>query len=116
MSQTIPPVPIRPEEQAATLEIIYLRDLLAALPADRRTALDVGAHRGHVSVMLARLGYGVLAVEPNPVIADQLDWRLEELGLAGYGPDARATGGRVRVARCAASDRNGWDSLLVGSA
>src|SRR5947208_12526577 len=103
MSQTIPPVPLKPEEQAATLEIIYLRDLLAALPADQRIALDVGAHRGHISVMLARLGYGVVAVEPNPVIADQLDWRLEELGLSGYAPGAAAAGGRVRVARCAAS-------------
>jgi FkbM family methyltransferase len=116
MSQTIPPVPIKPEERAATLELFYLRDLLTGLPADQRTALDVGAHRGHVSVMLARLGFSVLAVEPNPLIADQLDWRLEELGLAGYGPDARTAGGRVRLARCAASDRNGWDGLLVGSA
>lgn len=116
MSQTIPPIPIKPEEQAATLEILYLRDLLAALPPDQRTALDVGAHRGHVSVALARLGYSVVAVEPNPVIADQLDWRLEELGVAGYGPDGRTAGGRVRLVRCAASDRNGWDGLLVGSA
>jgi hypothetical protein len=38
----------------------------AAVPADARTALDIGAHWGFFSIGLGRLGLAVTAVESNP--------------------------------------------------
>lgn len=91
---------------AATLELIYLRPLLAALPNAHRTAIDVGAHRGDVTAELLGLGYRVLAVEPQDGLADCLQSRFA----------SEIACGRMHVQRCAASDRTGTSELFVGSA
>src|SRR5947207_599073 len=61
---------------AATLELLYLRPFLAALPPDQRAAVDVGAHRGHVAAELLDLDFRVLAVEPQNFLADHLTKRF----------------------------------------
>ncbi len=91
---------------AATLEVIYLQQTLASLPAERKRAIDVGAHRGDVTGALADLDFRVLAIEPQQSIVDHLKRRfaaLRELDL-------------VRVECCAASDRRGTATMFVGSA
>ena len=96
-----------PQADATTLEVRYLRPILAALPPRWHTAIDVGAHRGDVTAYLAGLDYRVLAVEPNPQIADRLEQRFADLIRQGA----------VRVDRSAASDRDGGDAeLFLGSA
>lgn len=95
------------QAQATTLEVQYLRPMLEALPAQWRSAVDVGAHRGDVTAFLAGIGYRVLAVEPHPAMADRLEQRFADLISAGG----------VRVARCAASETSGAEAdLFVGSA
>ncbi len=91
---------------AAVLEIIYLQKMLAALPADRKSAIDAGAHRGDVTAALADLGFRVLAVEPQPPIAEQLKQRFTELREADL----------IRIECCAASDRRGTATMHLGSA
>jgi FkbM family methyltransferase len=91
---------------AATLEVAYLRPVLESLPADRKSALDVGAHRGDFTEALVQLGYRVLAVEPQDYMADRFARRHA----------ARIANGEVRLARCAASDRPGEAELVIGSA
>ena len=91
---------------AAVLEVQYLRPLLKSLPPGGRTAVDAGAHRGAISAALAEAGLLTLAVEPNPVIAEQLAQKLA----------AEIRAGMVKVARCAASDRDGAADLILGSA
>jgi FkbM family methyltransferase len=91
---------------AATLEVAYLRPLLEALPPDRKSALDVGAHRGDFTQALADLGLRVLAVEPQDYMADRFARRHA----------ARLAAGDVRLARCAASDKPGEAELIIGSA
>src|SRR5215218_839353 len=61
---------------AATLELLYLRPFLGSLPSDQRVALDVGAHRGHVTAELLGLRFRVLAVEPQDFLADHLNKRF----------------------------------------
>ena len=90
----------------ATLEVLYLRPLLEALPEAWQTAIDVGAHKGDVTEALSNLGYHVLALEPQEQLAGRIEQRLA-------GP---VSSGRVVVARCAASDRAGRAELLVGRA
>ncbi|MDB5329059.1 MAG: methylase involved in ubiquinone/menaquinone biosynthesis [Phycisphaerales bacterium] len=101
------PAPITPADLlAATLEVAYLRPVLESLPADRKSALDVGAHRGDFTEALTRLGYRVLAVEPQDYMADRFARRHE----------ARIAAGDVHLARCAASDHPGEADLVIGSA
>ena len=99
-------VAVNDKALAATLELIYLRPLLAAMPASRRTAIDVGAHRGDVTAELIGHGFRVLAVEPQQHMADRLAARFP----------AEVARGRLHVQRCAASDRVGTSHLYVGSA
>jgi FkbM family methyltransferase len=99
--------PIDAQAEATTLEVRYLRPLLEQVPPSWRTALDVGAHRGDVTAFLADLGYRVLAVEPHPQTVERLERRFADLIPRGI----------VRVAQCAASDREGLDGdFFVGSA
>jgi FkbM family methyltransferase len=91
---------------AATLELIYLRPVLARMPDSRRTALDVGAHKGEVTANLLDLSYRVLAVEPQEFLADRLQTRFAK----------EITRGQMHLQRCAASDHIGTSHLIVGSA
>jgi FkbM family methyltransferase len=101
------PRPMDPQADATTMEVQYLLPVLEQLPAPWRTAVDVGAHRGDVTAYLASMGYRVLAVEPHPQMAGRLEQRFTGL----------ISRGAVRVARCAASERNGEDAdFFVGSA
>jgi len=96
-----------PQAEATTMEVRYLRTMLEQFPPLWRTAVDVGAHRGDVTACLAAMGYRVLAVEPNPQMADRLERRFADLIPRGI----------VRVARCAASDKDGEDAdFYLGSA
>jgi FkbM family methyltransferase len=105
LNQAAPPVD--PQAEATTLEVTYLRPTLEALPALWRTAVDVGAHRGDITAYLASMRYRVLAVEPHPGMADKLEQRFGDLIPRHI----------VRVARCAASERDSEDGeLFVGSA
>ncbi len=99
-------VAINDKTLAATLELIYLRPLLTALPRSHKTALDVGAHRGEVTGELLNNGFRVLAVEPQDFLADHLQSRFA----------AEVARGRLHIQRCAASDRVGKSQLFVGSA
>ena len=95
------------QADATTLEVQYLRPMLEQLPPLWRTAVDVGAHRGDVTAYLAAMRYRVLAVEPHPQMADRLEQRFANLIPRDI----------VRVARCAASERDGEDAdFYVGSA
>lgn len=99
--------PMDRQAEATTMEVQYLRPMLEALPPLWRTAVDVGAHRGDVTAYLTRLRYRVLAVEPHPQMAERIEQRFADLIPRGV----------VRVARCAASERDGEDAdLYVGSA
>ncbi len=98
--------PVVPNPLAATLEIHYLRPLLESLPSDKKTALDVGAHKGDVTEALAGLGFDVLAVEPQDYMADRFAARHAD----------RINAGAIILSRCAASDRAGEAELLIGSA
>jgi FkbM family methyltransferase len=99
--------PMDAQADATTMEVQYLRPMLDQLPPPWRTAVDVGAHRGDVTAYLAAMHYRVLAVEPHPQMADRLEQRF-----AGLIPRDL-----VRVARCAASERDGEDAdFYVGSA
>lgn len=91
---------------AATLELIYLRPLLARMPDSRRTAIDIGAHKGEVTANLLGLSYRVLAVEPQEFLADGLQARFSK----------EMSRGQMHLQRCAASDRVGTANLIVGSA
>jgi FkbM family methyltransferase len=95
------------QADATTMEVQYLRPMLEQLPPAWRTAVDVGAHRGDVTAYLAAMGYRVLAVEPQPQMADRLQQRFADLIPRDV----------VRVARCAASERDGEEAdFYVGSA
>lgn len=91
---------------AATLEVIYLQKTLTGLPADRKYAIDAGAHHGDVTAALADLGFHVLAIEPQPPIAAELKRRFSDLLDADM----------VRIECCGASDRRGTATLHLGSA
>ncbi len=108
MSDTQPKMTLQTTGQsmAATLEVIYLQKTLAGLPADRKFAIDAGAHRGAVTGALADLGFQVLAIEPQSSVAEQLKQRFTELRDVDM----------VRVECCAASDRRGIATLHIGSA
>jgi FkbM family methyltransferase len=91
---------------AATLEVLYLREVLDALPREQKTALDVGAHRGEVTGELLARGMRVICVEPQDFLVERLEQRFAaELG-----------DGRLKLERCAASDRRGTAALYLGSA
>jgi FkbM family methyltransferase len=101
------PRPMDAQADATTMEVQYLRPMLEQLPPLWRTAVDVGAHRGDVTAYLAAMRYRVLAVEPHPQMADRLEQRFADLVPRDV----------VRVARCAASERDGEDAdFYVGSA
>ena len=101
------PAPMDRQADATTMEVQYLRPMLEQLPPLWRTAVDVGAHRGDVTAYLAAMRFRVLAVEPHPQMADRLERRFADLIPPGI----------VRVARCAASERDGEEAdLFVGSA
>lgn len=108
MSDTQPKLTLQTTGQSlvATLEIIYLQKTLEGLPADRKYAIDAGAHRGDVTAALADLGFHVLAIEPQAPIAEQLKQRFSAL----------LDSDMVRVECCGASDRRGTGTLYVGSA
>lgn len=91
---------------AATLELVYLRPFFQQLPADGRSAIDIGAHRGEVTAELLSQGFRVIAVEPQSWLADRLQQRFA----------AEMSQGRFALERCAASDRRGTAILHVGSA
>ena len=70
-----------------------------AVPSNRRRlALDVGANNGVTTFLLARLFERVVALEPNPVLAAD----LEKAGLAN-----------VTVHAVAASDHDGMAELMI---
>jgi len=102
------PLPPAPSASmlAATLEIAYLRRLLESLDEQRKLALDVGAHKGDVTQVLADLGFKVLAVEPQDYMADRFAKRHAN----------RMTTGTVLLSRCAVSDHTGEADLIIGSA
>jgi FkbM family methyltransferase len=91
---------------AATLEIHYLRETLRALRDERDSAVDVGAHRGDVTAALIDLGYRVMAVEPQPALARRLAERFRSLLDLDL----------LHIERCAASNRRGVGTLILGSA
>lgn len=78
-----------------------LRAIDALLPAPRRVALDVGAWYGPWTVALARRFGSVIAVEPNPSVAERL---------------AGALPANARLERWAASDHDGTATLHAPSA
>ena len=83
-----------------------MQSTLVNLPPEKKCAIDVGAHRGDVTAALADLGYRVLAIEPQDQICRQLKERFLALREEGI----------VQVEHCAASDRHGTATMLVGSA
>lgn len=87
-------------------ELSCLRPFLSALPANLRTALDVGANVGSVTRALAGWGFTVYALEPHPDTSRRLRHELRELIATG----------RVRVLEIAASDHDGEAEMFVGSA
>jgi len=91
---------------AAILELVYLRPFLEQLPADRRSAIDIGAHRGKMTADLLSMGFRVVAMEPQQWLADRLAER--------FAPQIAA--GQLSLERCAASDHSGTAVLHVGSA
>lgn len=87
-------------------EFDHLSGLLGSLPPHGRKAVDVGANVGEVTLHLARMGYQVLALEPNPEVAAQVLARLEHERLAE----------RCRMLQVAASAGEGTAELIVGTA
>lgn len=84
------------------------REVLRALLSPGDFAVDVGAHIGLHSLAMARAvapSGRVLAVEPNPRLADLLERNLDLNGLAPL----------ARVARCAAGASDGVATLSVGA-
>ena len=72
--------------------------LLRYLASPGATVVDVGANTGAYVEALVRLGCHVVAFEPNPTHADELDWMY---------------GSEIRLIRAAASDHAGTATLRV---
>ncbi|QOV89433.1 FkbM family methyltransferase [Humisphaera borealis] len=102
----LPPLRIGDPVLAATLELVYLRPFFESLPAEKRSAVDIGAHRGEVTGELLAQGFRVIAVEPQGWLADRLSQRFA----------AEIESGQFVLERCAASDKQGTAILHVGSA
>lgn len=102
----VAPTPATTQSGVEREEFDHLAGLLGSLPPAGRKAVDVGANVGEVTLHLARLGYQVLALEPNPEVAAQVLARLEQERL----------GERCRMLQVAASSAEGTAELIVGTA
>jgi SAM-dependent methyltransferase len=82
-----------------------LRPVLASVPdVSRLRVLDIGAGTGKLTGMLARLGAGVTALEPDPEMLAELRRRLPEItALAGSAEAIPLPDGSVDAVLCAQS-------------
>ncbi len=65
-----------------TRDLELWRDLAHRYVPDGEAVLDVGAGTGRVSLALARLGHGVVALDSDPGLLSELDRRAARSGLA----------------------------------
>lgn len=87
-------VPGMPESRTASGEVAMLRELLPG----KDLFVDVGANCGLYSLIAAKHGMPVLAIEPNPLNFLRLRQNLEHNGFTGVRPLSLAMGDRPGVA------------------
>jgi len=88
------------EAEAQNAETGLLQHLYSWLPD--ATALDIGAHNGETTEHLLEAGYSVIAFEPFPASAAQVESRAKP-------------GGSLRVFPCAVGKEDGTQNLFVAS-
>jgi FkbM family methyltransferase len=87
-------------------ELRHLEPILRTLPQELKVAVDVGAHLGSVTRILAAWGFKVYALEPCPEVRKRLISAVKDFTRSG----------RVQVLEYAASDADGWAQMFVGVA
>jgi FkbM family methyltransferase len=87
-------------------ELQYLMPILRAFPKEWKTAMDIGANVGIVTLALVDFGFKVYSLEPHPETNQKLIKTLDKLIKTG----------KVEVIELAVSDQDGIAEMFVGSA